>query len=151
MVGTIAFLGLGYLSSYIGWYGYKKWTYRVGTSDINESKKREVFVNELNYQIEGYIGNSYAFTLYIEKGFKYGHNSSEVTVPLINTDYPYQISFSYIKGHDFGVVIPKEELAKFDSSNASWGYLKLPRLKDTITIKLFGENNRKGTIKIWSR
>jgi hypothetical protein len=28
------------ISNYVGWYGYEKWKYRVGTDSIENSKKK---------------------------------------------------------------------------------------------------------------
>lgn len=38
---VLGYFAIGYISSYLGWYGYNKWQYRVATSDINDSKKEE--------------------------------------------------------------------------------------------------------------
>ncbi|MBX3252492.1 MAG: hypothetical protein KF862_00015 [Chitinophagaceae bacterium] len=140
---------LGYISSYIGWYGYKKGTYRVSTLNINESKKRGVFVKELNFSIHNFNGSLESFSPYIEKGFKYGRHSSQVTDSLKNSEYPYQLSFPYRPTPQITVTIKKEDLIKFDSSDNVWGYLKYPFLKDTIILEIRGENVRNGTIKVW--
>ena len=122
----LGYFGLGYLSSYIGWYGYKKWKYRVATQNILESKQRNVFVKELNYKIDSFPDTLTNFHVYIEKGFKYGHNSSSETVLLTNSNFPYQLSFLYNINNELYVFIRQTELAKFDSANANWGYLKKP-------------------------
>jgi hypothetical protein len=141
---------LGYLSSYIGWHGYGKWKYRNGTTSIQESRERGIFVKELNYKVENYSGRLYDFKPYIEKGYKYGHHSSKVTVPLSNTKYPFQLSFQYQRNQGFGVLITNADLKKFDSSDAVWGYMKHPQLPDTIKIEVVGENiPRSAIIKVW--
>lgn len=69
---------LGYFSNWVGWNGYKKWTYRVGTTSIEESKRRRVYVNSLKYKVINYEGKKLNdFVPYIEKGFHYGRNSRE--------------------------------------------------------------------------
>ena len=70
---------LGYLSPFVGWYGYKKWRYQTNTISIDESKSRKVFVKELNFGISGFGDTVDNFHAYIEKGFRYGYHSSEVT------------------------------------------------------------------------
>ena len=145
----LAYFVLGYLSSYFGWYGYKKWQYRVATSDIDESRKRGIFVKELHFQIDSFKGDVKGFRPYIERGFKYGHHSSDVTVPLENSNYPYQLSFNFRASEKMGLFIKESELKKFDSSNINRGYLKEPDLRDTIVINLIGENIHSGIIKVW--
>ena len=146
---VIGYFVLGYLSSYFGWYGYKKWQYRVATSDINESKKRGVFVKELHFQIDSFKGDVHNFLPYIERGFKYGHHSSDETVFLQNSNYPYQLSFNFQTSAKMGLFIKESELKKFDSSNINRGYLKDPDLRDTIVINIIGENIHSGIIKVW--
>lgn len=145
----LGFLALGYISSFVGWYGYKKWRYRVSTSDIENSKKRGVFVKELNYQIDSFSGTINNFKPYIEKGFKFGLHSSDETVPLKNTDFPYQLGFNNRPSNEIFISIRKDQLIKFDSANACWGYLKQPQLKDTIILIIDGENIHSGIVKVW--
>lgn len=142
-------LAIGYASSYIGWYGYKKWEYRVGTANIEESKQRGVFVKELHYQIDSFPDIISNFKPYIEKGFHYGHRSSSETIQLENSKYPFQLSFNFQVTSKLGLLLTDRELSKFDSFSNTKGYLKSPHLKDTIYVKLIGENIHKGVIKIW--
>lgn len=146
LILTVAYYGLGYINSYFGWYSRKSWTQRKGSTDINEAKNRGVFIKQLNFSVEGYSGNLYDFVPFIEKAYTWGHHTSEETVPWTNTNYPYQISFSYKRTSNFGVLITDTSLQKFDSSNASWGYLRQPLLKDTIILEIGGEKIRKGAI-----
>lgn len=140
---------LGYTSTFIGWYGYKKWKNRASTLSIEESKKRGVFVMELNYKIDSFSGVLKNFRPYIEKGFRYGYRSSRETRELVNSQYPYQLSFNYRPTEKITILIKPEELKKFDSANNSWGYLKSPYLSDTIILDIGGENIRSGLIKVW--
>lgn len=149
LVLILGYYGLGYLSSYIGWNGYKKWEYRVATSDISESKQRNVFVKELNFKIDSFPDTLTNFKVYIEKGFKYGRNSSSETVQLTNSHFPYQLSFHYKINNELYVFIRETELKKFDSANSSWGYLKNPELPDTIILEIRGPNIHSGVIKVW--
>ncbi len=89
IVLVVGYYILGFASSYIGWYGYKKWKYRVGTSSIEESRKRGVFEKELNFQVDSFAGSLGDFKPYIERGFRYGNHSSKETVPIANSLYPY--------------------------------------------------------------
>lgn len=48
IVGLAVFtILLGYLSSIVGWYGYKKWEYRVSSLNVEESKKTPRFGMDL--------------------------------------------------------------------------------------------------------
>ena len=145
----IVYFAFGYFSSYIGWYGYEKWKYRVATSDIAESQKRGVFVKQLKYKIYDFPDTLRSFRPYIEKGFRYGHHSSEVTVPITNSNYPYQLCFNFKSSEKLGILIRKSELKKFDSADAVWGYLKYPILKDTIIVDIIGFQVKPGMIKIF--
>lgn len=150
MLFVVAFyVILGYFSSYVGWEGYKKWQYRVTTSDIEESKRRGVFVRELSFEIENYPGTLENFKPYIERGFKYGRHSSEETTPLTGSAHPYQLSFNFRTSTEVGLLIPPEELKKFDSSNRTKGYLTSPNLRDTIIVNLVGEYGHSGIVKVW--
>lgn len=140
---------LGYISSFVGWYGYKKWRYRVATQSVSESQRRNVFVKSLHYRVDNFSGNLPDFQPYIEKGFKYGRHSSEETKELEKTNFPYQLSFNYRPTENITVFIRKTELEKFDSSNKSWGYLKEPMLNDTVTLEIHGEGISSGVIKVW--
>lgn len=146
---VLVYFILGYASSYVGWYGYKKWKYRVATSDIDESKRRGVFVKELHFQIDSFSTTIEGFIPYIEKGFKYGRHSSEVTELLTNSNYPYQLSFNFRSSQKMGLMINEDQLMKFDSSGKVRGFLKQPFLKDTIVVQIIGEKIRSGIIKVW--
>lgn len=145
----IGYFLFGYLSSFVGWYGYKKWKYRRATTDIEESKSRGVFVKELQFQFENFPDTIVGFVPYIEKGFKYGLHSSEETVLLTKSNYPYQLSFSFTRSEKTGLQIDEDQLRKFDSCNIVKGFLKQPVLKDTIVVNIIGLNTSGGTIKIW--
>ncbi len=149
VVFVAGLLALGYLNSYFGWYGYEKWKYRVSTSSIQDSKRRGIFVKELNFEIDSFPGKIENFHAYIEKGFHYGHESEEQTTPLIGSNYPYQLSLNFHATSKLGIYLPVTELNKFDSFNVNRGYLKFPKLKDTIKFYLDGENVNSGIIKVW--
>ncbi len=146
VIVVAGYFAFGYINSYFGWYSHEHWKYRKGSTDIDEAKRRGVFVKELNYKVEGYSGDLYGFKPFIEKGYTWGYHTSEETAPWTNTNYPYQISFSYVRTSNFGVLMTDEGLEKFDSSNASWGYLKYPQLQDTIILEIAGENIPRGAI-----
>jgi hypothetical protein len=141
------YFGLGYLSSYVGWYG--KWLYRVHSSGIKDSKSRGVFVKELSFKIENYPGTLDTFKPFIERGFKFGRHSSDETAPLTGSAYPYQLSFNFTTSQKIGLLIMREELKKFDSSDAVWGYLASPNLRDTIIVSLVGEYGHAAFVKVW--
>jgi hypothetical protein len=139
---------VGYISSYFGWYGYKKWEHRNGTTSIQESKKRGVFVRNLNYTVD-FSDSLYDFIPYIERGFKYGLHSSTITETITQTKYPYQLAFNNRPTDKITISIKKEDLLKFDSSNANWGYLKSDVLPDTIILTVNGYGMKSGIIKVW--
>ncbi len=149
MVIVAGYFALGYLSSYVGWYGYKKWQYRVATTSIEDSKKRGVFVKELKFTVDSFSGSIGDFRPYIEKGFKYGHHSSEKTESLTGSNYPYQLSFNFNSSSKMGLLIRESELKKFDSFSMTKGYLKIPSLSDSIIVDIIGENIHSGIIKIY--
>lgn len=146
---VIGYYALGYLSSYVGWYGYEKWKHRVATSNIDDSKRRGVFERELQFQVDSFDGTLGDFRPYIEKGFRYGRHTSEETIPITDSDYPYQLSFDYLRRAEFGVFIREDQLSKFDSANVVWGYLATPHLPDTVILTIVGENAHSGQIKVW--
>jgi len=150
VIAITGYIALGYLSSYIGWDGYRKWEHRVGTSRIEDAKKRGVFVKELKFTVENYAGSLGGFRPYIERGFKYGRHTSEETVPLTGSDYPYKLSFNKDSISGIGFLIRDSSLWKFDSADACWGYLRTPELKDTILVDIAGEHiPRGGFIKVY--
>jgi hypothetical protein len=144
-----SYFALGYFSTWIGWEGYKKWEHRVATNDIGDSKRRGVFVKELNFKIENYHDTLRNFKPYIERGFKFGRHSSDSTTPLTGSAYPYQLSFNFKTSSKVGLLMMPAELKKFDSSDAVWGYLTHPDLKDTIIVSLVGQYGDSGIVKVW--
>lgn len=146
---VIGLLILGYLSSYIGWYGYKKWEYRVASTTIVESKERGVFITRLNYRYINFNDSQGRIEPFIERGFHFGKHSSKETEIISNTSFPFQLSFDYTRSSNVGVVLSETELRKFDSSNATTGFLKQAKLSDTITASILGEKIKNGQIKIW--
>lgn len=142
---------VGYFSTYIGWYGYKKWEHRVASSSMEESIKRGVFVKQLNFQANKYQNELSKLTPFIEKGFRYGEQTSDSTILITSTSYPYQLNFNSNISDLIYVDIRKDQLKKFDSCDASWGYLKNPDLPDTIilNINITGKKIGVSTIKVW--
>jgi hypothetical protein len=153
-IGTVVilillFIGYGYISSLTGWYGYKKWQHRVASIDVDESKQRKVLVQILNYKMSNSDMRVPNFTPFIEKGFRYGLHTSKETRPLEKSDYPYQLSFNYRPTEEMTILIGKSELQKFDSTNLSWGYLRMPLLKDTIFLDVYQFGKNIGSIAVW--
>lgn len=122
----------------------------MGTSDIQSSKQRRVFVKELEYKIIDSANlKGFHFKPYIEKGFRYGHHSMEETRVERYSRYPYNLSYERNKSDSIVLNIFPEDKEKLDSSDVIWGYLKQPYLRDTIRIEIEGGGKQKGTIKIW--
>ena len=149
LVLLLGLLTLSSINSYCGWYAYKKWKYRAATGDINDSKRRHVFVKELHFKVDSFSGKIENFHAYIERGFHFSHISQDDTEPLNGSKYPFQLSYTFYNTSALGIMPRKSELKKFDSSDAIWGYLKSPILKDTVIVDLVGENIHAGIIKIW--
>ena len=151
LVTVAIFYGFGYVNSYVGWYSHHHYKDRKGSRDIQESKKRGVFVKDLNFEIVGYSGDLNGFKPFIEKAFTWGYHSSEETVPWTNTQYPYRLMFNYRPTKEVTVLIRHEDLVKFDSANGSWGFMKEPKLSDTIVLTIRGENIPRDSafIKVW--
>jgi hypothetical protein len=141
---VIGFFALGYLSSWVGWYGYEKWKDRKYSDNISESKKRGVFVKELHYQIENHSGREFPFEVFLEKAYKYGRHTSEETVVEVNSNFPFQISFPYRPTDSIAIRVKEGQHAKFDSSGFSF---RQAQLSDTIVLEILGRDA--GIIKVW--
>jgi hypothetical protein len=145
----IVILGFMALNTYFGWYAYEHWKYRKASTNLQESIKRGVFVRSLQYKIIGTDSIPFKFEPFIEKAFTWGFYTSDSTVAWKNTNYPYQFKYQKQPYYGAGIFMEQSEREKFDSSNYSWGYLKYPYLKDTITL-IFSDSTRKKTIiKVW--
>ncbi len=97
-IGVFILLGLGILNSYFGWYSRGLWKHRMYSSSLHDSKKRGVFVKTYNTILELDSGIKHQLkdtTFYLEKGFKCGMHSLNVTNLLTteDTDYLYQLRF----------------------------------------------------------
>ena len=140
LCAILILLILGLANCFFGWYGYEKWKYRRSTrGNIEESKKRDVFLKELNYLIDP-IDLKVNFNCYIEKGYKYGLNSMERTKTIFTTNYPFQLSFSQLDTlNDIYYSLRKN--TKFDSLDRFCIYLKEPALIYEVKIDIIKNNN----------
>jgi hypothetical protein len=144
LVFVVSIYTLGYISSWIGWYGYEKWKDRKYSDNMNESKRRGVFVKELNYRIENQSRRNFPFEVFIEKAYKYGRHTSAETVIEANSNFPFQISFPYRPTDSIAVRVKEGQEAKFDSSGFCF---RRPQLYDTIVLEILGRDA--GVIKVW--
>jgi len=150
LFSILMYYAFGVFSSSVGWYGYQKWKYRVHTSNIEKSKQRKVFIKELEYKIVDSANlKGFSFKPYIEKGFRYGYHSMEDTRVDNFSHYPFNLNYERNKKDSISLDIFPDDKKKLDSSDAVWGYLKQPYLKDTVRIKIDGAGNQRGIIKIW--
>ena len=151
----VTYLVLMIINSYFGWYGYERWKYRMGTyGDKIESVNRGVFIKDLNYNSN--IDLNY-FKIYIEKGYWCGFHNLEETRFENKTKYPFQISLKScdtIKNVIFNVINSEQ----YDSINNEildvCIYLKEPRLKDTLWLKITTFDKKRdsiGYIKVWDK
>lgn len=153
-IAIILYVIYAYSSSFIGWYGYRKWRYRIATGNIIESKERGVFIKELNYKIVDSANlnlKGFYFKPFIERGFRYGYHSSEETRIDNYTKYPYNFIYERNMKDSLVLTILEEDRKKLDSSNIFRGYLKQPYLKDTIRFEIEGSTDKKGLIKVWQK
>jgi hypothetical protein len=148
ILSLTAFIFLGYLSSSIGYYGYNKDKYRRYSRSKKESLQREVFIKELNFEVESVNVDA----VFIEKAFKWGDSSKETELlKLSDTVYeenypnsPYQIIIDYQKVQkNYNVFIPDNSIVLNKSS-----------LEDTIKTEVYIRDSRhnllkKEVLKIW--
>jgi hypothetical protein len=144
----VCFFAFVYINSYFGWYGYKKWLYRKQSDNMEDSKRRGVFVKELHFEVDSFQRDMKWFKPYLERGFKWGYISSDETVFFV-TDYPYQIAFENNVKESIYPQYRDDQFVKFDSCNVNRGYFRYPHLKDTFILVLRGEGIKSGIVKIW--
>jgi len=138
------------ISNFVGWNGYKMWENRSKTNTIVDSKKRKVFVKELNYKILDSTNlGEFHFKPYLERGYRVGRYSYHETKIITNTDYPYNICFERNLKNSIAVYYSDNSKKKLDSFDGYWGYLKNPYIKDTLYLILDGEKIDQKRIKIW--
>jgi len=126
-------------------YGDKKW-----------SEERKVFIKNLNYDSSIKLKG---FNVYLEKGFWFDPWNINKSVFNKNTNYPYQISFTAV---DTLIAEPYAifkivNIQKFDSIDNEFlkdacVYLKKPKLKDTLILKIIKLDQKRdsiGYVKVW--
>lgn len=140
IIVVIYFL-LGYLNSYVGYYGYNKHKVRRYSSSLIESKQRNVFVRKLSYSLSNDIKINNVF---IEKGFRWGSSDEETLEYNDSSKLNYQIIFDYKeKQGKYLIYIPKNRKL-----------LKTDRIIDTIQFKIFVRDYKnqllkEDIIKVW--
>lgn len=142
------YLILGYLNSFIGYYGYNKHKIRRFSNTLSEAKTRKTFINQLAFTHSTIKINH----IFIERGYKWG-SSEKKTVFLSSKDsfaennpqYPYQLIIEFDSKQNNNIIaIPKNRTI-----------LKTKKLKDTIEAEIFIRDNnydlkKIDTIKIWN-
>lgn len=153
LVITVIYFIIYLSSSAVGWYGYDKWKYRRSTlGNKVESIQRKVFIKDLKYSSNIDLDS---FNIYIEKGFRYGYNSSQVTRLLKKDKFPYQICYN-IKTDTINIYEFDDNFIsnKYDSIPSVY-FLQGPKLEDPFTIKISRLQNKKwdsiGYITIWDK
>lgn len=135
---------IGDINNYFGWDLREQWKYRRTTSgDINESKKRGVFVKDLIYTSNVSELN---FDIFIEHGFSYSKDGMSATETNLNSNFPYQVSFPkgiLIDSQNCEFQIANKE--RFDSiSDIPFNkqiYLRKPILPDTLKLDVVCRNS----------
>ncbi len=61
-----------------GWYMRKRWEGRRSSTSIEDSKNRQVFIRELNFETENLQLNK-KVTFFLEKGYRWGYHSYKET------------------------------------------------------------------------
>ncbi|MFV0531151.1 MAG: hypothetical protein ACK5MD_06900 [Flavobacteriales bacterium] len=113
------YFALGYLNSYIGYYGYNKHKYRRYSQTRQESVDRDVFIKDLLYKLESADTNIIINNVFIERGYRWGSSNrktKKLTKDTLNLnsyvymDKLYQISVAYSDKKGRNVWIrPKKE------------------------------------------
>lgn len=142
----LLYIIVGYLSSYMGWYGYEKWKYRKYSTTVQEAINRGTLVKKLNYRIDSFQGAPFPFEPFLEKGYKWGKKSSDETIILKNTLYPFQFSYNYKPNEIITIRLREDQINKFDSIGRC---LTKPHLVDTVILEIGGENIKTGLVKVW--
>ena len=148
-IALLVILGFLYISNLIAWYGNKRSQYRTASNTIKESEGRGVFQKSLQFKIDRFSSPNVSFQPFLEKSFHYGFHSTNDTRPLLDSRYPYQLSFKTKISDSAWAFIRKDQLTKFDSSDEVWGYLSNLHLKDTIILEIRGSEDDRGIIKVW--
>ena len=144
----LLYLILGYLNSFIGYYGYNKHKIRRFSNTLSEAKTRKTFINQLAFTHSTIKINH----IFIERGYKWG-SSEKKTVFLSSKDsfaennpqYPYQLIIEFDSKQNNNIIaIPKNRTI-----------LKTKKLEDTIETEIFIRDNdyhlkKIDTIKIWN-
>ncbi|PZP52664.1 MAG: hypothetical protein DI598_00065 [Pseudopedobacter saltans] len=142
-----------FLLSYLGKQLYlDRAKNRVGTGDIHEAKKRGVFVKSLKYEvIDSPSIIISGFSPFIEISYRYGLNSVHETRSLEGTCYPFKLAFKTNPSTDTSIFTLTYDLSTFDSSDAVWGYMENPTLKDTVYLEVYNihQYRRRKLIKVW--
>ncbi|GEO07883.1 hypothetical protein [Segetibacter aerophilus] len=115
------------------------------SGDITKAKKLGLFVKELNYKVDKFSG-SINFHPYVEKGFIYGEDSTEIE-SLRNTDYPYTLGFQRHAVKDAVIVISKERPIHVNYYGQY--LLQKPQFVDTFYFDIKSSGVTLGTIKVW--
>lgn len=142
-----------YLWSFLGGISYKVGNQRGYSKSLIESKNRGVFVKELSYKFVPNQLKIQGFSVYIEKGFRYGENNIYETNNLEKDEYPYQLTFNYkkdIKELNDTVVSYQNDIYSLQGYQS----LKAVNLEDTLILNItyyrdLFEVDSLGVIKVW--
>jgi hypothetical protein len=152
----LLYMGLGYLSSYIGYYGYNKDKFRRFSENIEESKSRGIFIRTLNFSV--YPDSFTINNVFIERGYRWGSSFEETreldtkgTVKANRIEMPYQVVVSFPEAQFGGTV-------KIGSENEGLYYspyipIKSKEISDTVYFHLIYsvdlEHGVGGVVKVW--
>ncbi|MCB9234794.1 MAG: hypothetical protein H6581_24285 [Bacteroidia bacterium] len=143
----IVYFSLGYLNSYLGYYGYDKDQFRRFSASKKESLERGVFVRDLAYHDKSKIVRE----VFIEKGFKWG-NSSRTTRDLAPADslhgcfpfLPFQVVIAFNKRNKDSLFFIPESIIYIPDSILPETLLKDIYVRDTLNNFMGKEQ-----IEIW--
>jgi hypothetical protein len=162
----ILMVALNEFNWYIGYIGYNQHKYRRFSQTVEESKQRNVFITDINFQVDSIKVDN----VFIERAYKWGWRYEDVTVLLEETDtfnaqseFPYQIIILFDEVQNKNIIaVNIEELPYKTNSNKTIYVndyrnrvlIKNTDFKDTLYYNVFIRDsvyNLKGTdvLKVW--
>jgi len=122
------------------WIFLSNLSYKIGgkrgySVSLKDSRERNIFIKSLNYEFTPKEIELEGFSVYIERGFRYGDKLYKVTDSLGIDKYQYQFVMNRMgKWKNFGdtIVTFNEDI----NSLRKYMPLENPRLKDTLILNV---------------
>jgi len=160
-IGIVGYLLIVFINYYFGYYANHPWKRRIWSDNKNESLRRGVFVKDLECKSTISLDT---LEIYIERGYRTDVRGYEYTNFFENTNFPYQIRHIHSKYKNKQIkfyllnnnsVDSIENINnEFDYCRIMFGYLKEPKLKDTLYFKIKyalieQDTSTLGYMKVW--